>query len=74
MVGHGASERGRLQRAAAFDEEWLAEASFEHGDGARNRGLGRAEQGGALGYAAGLDDSSQLHQMSFIELHSNLIY
>ena len=74
MIGQRASERRRLQRPPALDEQRLAEPLLQHGERARDRRLGHAEQGRALGDAAGLDDGSELDQMAFVELHNDLLY
>ncbi|GLR62394.1 hypothetical protein GCM10007919_71240 [Rhizobium indigoferae] len=74
MVGQGSAERRRLQRTAALDKERFPDPRFQHGKRARHRRLGKAEQGRALGDAAGFDDRSQLDKMSFIYLHNDMIY
>ncbi len=37
-------------------------------------GCDSAEQSGALGHAAGLDDRRKLDKMAFIELHNDMVY
>jgi hypothetical protein len=74
MIGQGAAERRRLQGTAALDEERLADPRFQHGERARYRRLGEAEQSRALGDAAGFNDRSQLDKVSFIYLHNDMIY
>ena len=52
----------------------LSEAVFEHGERPRDGRLRQAEKAGAFGHTAGLHNSGELDQVTFVKFHSNSLY
>ena len=74
VIGERPAERRRLKGAAPLEEQGFAEALFQHGERARDGGLGKAEQRRALGDAARPDDGGKLDQVALVYLHNDPLY
>ena len=69
MDGQLASDGRRLQRSATRDEKRLADTRLQQRERAREGRLRDADQRGALGDAARVDDGGELNEVALVDLH-----